>query len=211
MFAYRSLFISGLLCISAMASPSVASAQADGSSALDPSNTQGFFLNLRAGGYGVGFEGDRDGTGGGFGARLGYGLSERWTLFAGFEGGRISDGDGFEGLPDGDDYGLLYVDAGARFHFRTESRLVPFIEGSVNVAGVWFDDTQDDQATYGGAAASLGGGLLWFVTPTVALETSALFGAGALMDAEIGGVDQDVDISMAGVRLQVGISVYPNR
>ena len=208
MHVHKSHLIAGLLYFAAAVTPSVAAAQAG---AEDPSNTRGFFLNLRSGGYGVSFEGDRDGTGTGLGARLGYGLSERVTLFAGFEGGMITEGDGFPGLPDGDDHGLLYMDLGTRVHFRTQGRLVPFAEGSLNVVGLWFDDSQNDEVLYGGLSASLGGGLLWFVTPSVALETSALFGAGELMEAEIGGVTQDADIGVAGVRLQVGLSLYPNR
>lgn len=211
MHAHRFHLIAGLLVCAATAAPSAVAAQSHEGPSVDPSNTRGFFANLRTGGYGVGYEGDRDGTGAGLGARLGYGLSERVTLFAGFEAGSISEGDGFEGLPAGDDYGLLHIDLGARVHFRTEARLVPFAEGSVNVVGLWFDDTRGDEATYGGASASLGGGLLWFVNPSVAFETSALFGVGELMEAEIAGVDQDVDTSMAGIRLQVGISFYPQR
>ena len=209
-------FASGsFACLALAASlslPSVAAAQStDLAADLDPSNTQGFFLHLRGGGYGVGFEGDRDGTGSGFGVRMGYGISERVTLFGGMEAGEIANGDGFEGLPQGDGYGLLYLDVGARFHFRTAARLVPFIEAGANVLGVWFDDEQNEEALYGGLSASLGGGILYFVTPQVGLEGSALFNAGALMTSEIGGVERDEDIALAGVRLQVGLSVYPNR
>lgn len=211
MHAHTTRRFAGLLLLAALATPAAAAAQAQNGRPADPSNTRGFFVNLRTGGYGVGFEGDRDGTGGGFGARLGYGLSDRVTLFGGFEGGTISEGDGFTGLPDGDDYGLLFLDLGTRVHFRNDARLVPFLEGGVNVVGVWFDDTENHEVTYGGLSASLGGGLLWFATPTVGLETSALFNAGELMEAEIAGVNQDADISLAGVRLSVGISIYPNR
>lgn len=192
--------------------PALAAAQsAPEPTGFDPSNTRGFFLNVRSGGYGVGFEGDRDGTGGGFGVRMGYGISDRTTLFAGAEGGNISRGDGFQGLRQGDDYGLLYLDLGARFHFRMDTRLVPFLEASVNVLGVWFDNELNQDATYGGAGATLGGGLLYFVTPQVALEGAALLGGGSLMTSDIGGVERDESIGLAGVRIQVGVSVYPNR
>jgi len=216
MHAHRSQYIAGLLLLTALAAPAAGTAQAAGVAAADTttadvSNTRGLFLNLRAGGYGIGFDNDRDGDGAGGGVRIGWGLSDRVTLFGGIEGATISNGDGFEGLPEGDDYGLLYLDVGARVHFRNEARLVPFLEGGFNVLGLWFDDTEDREATYGGASASVGGGLLWFVSPRLALETSALFNAGALMEAEIGNVDQDVDLGTAGVRLQVGISFYPNR
>jgi hypothetical protein len=203
--------IAGLLLLATLATPTAGAAQASGSGPTDPSNTRGLFLNLRAGGYGIGFDDDRDGTGSGGGARIGYGLSDRVTLFGGFEGATISEGDGFEGLPEGENYGLLHIDLGARVHFRNDARLVPFLEGAVNVVGLWFDDTEDREATYGGASATIGGGVLWYVSPRVALETSGLFNAGALMESEIGNVEQDVDLAMAGVRLQVGVSFYPNR
>ncbi len=201
------LALAACLCI-----PSAAAAQStDFTAGLDPSNTRGFFLHVRGGGYGVGFEDDRDGTGSGMGLRMGYGISERVTLFAGMDGGEIGNGDGFVGLPQEDGYGLLYLDAGARFHFRTDRRLVPFVEAGANVVGVWFDNEQNEEAQYGGLGASIGGGLLYFITPQVGLEGSALFNAGGLMSSEIGGVDRDEDIALAGVRLQVGLSVYPNR
>lgn len=204
--------VAALLLAALLSTPSPATAQGgDPAAGLDPSNTRGFFLNVRSGGYGVGFEDGRDGTGGGFGLRMGYGLSERLTLFAGVEGGTISSGDGFPGLPEGDDYGLLYLDLGARLHVRRDARLVPFVEGSVNVIGLWFDDQRDEQALYGGPSASLGGGLLWFLTPTVAVEGGALLNAGSLMESEVGGVSQEADIGLTGVRIQVGLSLYPNR
>jgi hypothetical protein len=209
-FASRSL--AGLALAASLCLPSAAAAQnTDLAADLDPSNTRGFFLHVRGGGYGVGFEDDRDGTGSGLGLRMGWGISERVTLFAGMEGGEIGNGDGFQGLPQGDAYGLLYLDAGARIHFRTAARLVPFVEAAANIVGVWFDDEQNEEAQYGGLSASLGGGILYFVTPRVGLEGSALFNAGGLMTSEIGGVERDEDIALAGVRLQVGLSVYPNR
>jgi len=211
--------IAGLLLLAALAVPAAGTAQTadatmqDAAAAdtvvADPSNTRGLFLNLRAGGYGIGFDDDRDGDGTGGGVRIGWGLSDRVTLFGGIEGATISNGDGFEGLPEGDDYGLLYLDLGARVHFRNDARLVPFLEGGFSVVGLWFDDTQDREATYGGATATLGGGLLWYVSPRFALETSALFSPGALMEGEIDNVKQDVDLPMAGVRLQIGLSLYP--
>lgn len=211
MHSYRSQLWTGLLFAAALAAPSVATAQARDVAAVDPSNTRGFFVNVRSGGYGVGFDDDRDGTGSGFGLRMGYGISERTTLFAGAEVGNISNGDGFEGLRQGDDYGILYLDLGARVHFRTDRRLMPFVEGSVNVVGLWFDNQDDDETLYGGLGAALGGGLLWFVTPTVAFEGAALINAGSLMTSEVGGVEQDADLGLAGVRIQVGLSIYPNR
>jgi hypothetical protein len=193
------------LLLAALALPASAHAQ----SATDPSSTQGIFLNARVGGYGVGYEGDREGTGSGFGLRAGYGFSERLTTYVGLEVGSISEGDGFEGLPDGDDYNMLFVDLGARLHFRRDHRLVPFLEAGGSVVGVWFDNSASQEATYGGASVTVGGGLLYFVSPRVALEGAASFAAGGLMEREIAGTTEDVDMGLAGVRMQVGISYYP--
>lgn len=175
----------------------------------DPSHTQGLFLNARAGGYGVGYEGDRDGTGGLVGFRAGYGFTERFTAYLGIERGSTTDGDGFEGLPTGDDYETVFIDLGARFHFRDDSRLVPFAEVGASVYGLWFDNTNDVEAKYGGPTVSVGGGVLYFVTPRLGLEGALSFSAGSLMQREIAGTTDDIGITMAGLRMQVGASYYP--
>lgn len=187
--------------------PTVVGAQAG----ADASHTEGLYLSARTGGYSIAYKGDVEGTGGGFGVRAGYGFSELFTVYVGMGGASISEGDGFEGLPTGDSYGLLLIDAGGRFHFRRESRWVPFLEAEANIVGVWFDDADDAEVQYGGASASLGGGMLYFLSPTIAAEGAASFTAGSLMEREIAGSTDDVDIGLAGVRLHLGVSLYPFR
>lgn len=193
------------LLLSTLAMPAAVNAQ----SATDPSHTEGLYLNVRAGGYGVGYEGDRDGSGGLWGIRAGYGFSQRLTAYVGLERGSTSEGDGFEGLPTGDDYETVFIDVGARFHFRRDSRVVPFAEAGASIYGLWFDNTDNVEAKYGGPTVSVGGGLLYFVTQRLGLESSLSFSIGSLMQREIAGTTDDIGITTAGLRLQVGASYYP--
>ena len=179
--------------------------------ATDPSNTRGLFVSLHSGGIGMAYQGDRDGTGATGGLRLGYGFTERITGYLGLEAGRISEGDGFEGLPTGDRYGILLMDLGARFHFRRAARLVPFVDAAGTVPVLWFDNAADEEVTHTGPAASLGGGALWFASPRVALEAGASFTAGRLTERRIEGAKDDVRIGTSGVRVQVGVTLYPFR
>ena len=197
--------LSAALFIAAIAAP--ASAQV----ADDPSNTRGLSLGLHTGGYGVAYEGDRDGSGGGLGFQIGYGFSDRFTGYLGFDAASISEGDGFEGLRTGDDYTFIFMDLGGRFHFRPDSRWVPFLDVAGTVVGLGFDNMEGQETTLGGASLSLGAGLLYYVSPTLALEGGASFSGGSLMEREIAGSTTDVDVKVAGVRMQVGVSYRPFR
>lgn len=176
-----------------------------------PATTQGFNLGLRTAGIGVAFKGGRDGTGGGLGLRLGYGFNERFSAFVGFDGGSISEGDGFVGLPDGDDYGAVVLELGGRMHFRTQARWVPFAEAAVAVIGLGFDDDDGREVGYGGPSGSVGAGVLFHATRVMAIEAGAAFTAGELQSREIDGVEDDVDIGASAVRIHIGISLYPFR
>lgn len=176
-----------------------------------PATTEGFSLGLRTAGTGFAFEGGRDGTGGGLGLRLGYGFNERFSAFVGIDGGNVSDGDGFVGLPDGEDYGTVVLELGGRLHFRTQARWVPFAEASLSVIGLAFDDDEGREVGYGGPGGSVGAGVLFHATRTMALEAGASFTAGELWDREVGGVKDEVDIGAKAVRIHLGISFYPFR
>jgi hypothetical protein len=53
--------------------------------------------------------------------------------------------------------------------------------------------------------------VLYFVSPTFALEGGLAFTPGSLMEQDIEGRGQDVDIALAGVRLHIGATLYPFR
>ncbi|MEK9499982.1 hypothetical protein WI372_03160 [Gemmatimonadota bacterium DH-20] len=174
----------------------------------DPSITRGLHLSLRTGGMGIGFEDDRDATGGGLGLRIGYGFTDRFTAYLGLDGSEMSDSD-FEGVPADEDFGAAVVELGGRFHFRTTERWVPFAEASLSLIGVAFDDDEGREVGYGGPAGSVGAGLLFFASPTVAIEAGGAFTAGELQHREVNGVDTDVGIATSAVRIHIGVSLYP--
>jgi hypothetical protein len=68
-----------------------------------------------------------------------------------------------------------------------------------------------NDVTYGGAGVSLGAGLLYFLSPTFALDTGLAFTPGSLMEREVGRTSEDVDIALTSARIHVGLSVYPFR
>ncbi|GAB5535930.1 MAG: hypothetical protein Rubg2KO_21790 [Rubricoccaceae bacterium] len=189
--------------LGATASPTDAQAQAR-------SSTDGLFLHARAGGHGVAFEDAGDDTGGSIGLRLGYGLSDHLTLFVGAEGGSLDGGSRLQGLDGQDDSGVVYLEAGGRLHILPRQRLVPYVDAAFAVVGAGADRDGGDVA-YAGLGGSLGLGALYFVSPTIALEGGATFTPGVYRDREIGDVETDVDIGVAGVRMHVGFSVYPFR
>ncbi len=203
----RSALVLSAALVASMALPEAGHAQ----STPDPSNTTGLFVGLRTGGTGVAFDNDRDGDGGGLGLRLGYGFSELFTGYIGIDGATISNGDGFEGLPADEDYTLVLMELGGRFNFRQKSRWAPFAEGSFTVIGLGFDDEAGAEVGYGGYSGSVGGGLSFFASPTLALEGGAAFTAGHLTDREIAGVKSTIDLGVAAVRLHLGLSWYPMR
>lgn len=181
----------------------------------DPSYTRGLFINARFGGYGIGYEDDHEGTGEGLGLRLGYGFTDRFTAHMGVDIAGLTDHGAFETLEADEKYGMILLDLGGRFHFRHTKRLVPFAEAGLTVVGVGFEDDQSTDGldtTYGGLGVTLAGGLQYFVSRKFAMEASATFTPGSLMEREIGGAkEEDLGIGMASVRVAAGLVFYPFR
>jgi hypothetical protein len=116
------------------------------------------------------------------------------------------------GLETDETSGLVYAELGGRFHFRPGHRLVPYADAAIAVIGAGSEArTYGGDVGYGGAGLSVGGGALYFLSPTVALEGGASFTPGSLMESDLGGVNEDIDIGVAGVRMHVGLTFYPFR
>jgi hypothetical protein len=115
----RGLYV---LALAILAAPSVAFAQTD---VVPPSATEntyeatGLFLHARTSGHGMAFDGPGDAEGLGLGLRAGYGVSNRFTLYLGVEGAGLNGGGGFDGLGADEKSGVLYIELGSRFHFRS--------------------------------------------------------------------------------------------
>lgn len=101
------------------------------------------------------FDGPGDAEGGGLGLRAGYGVSDRFTLYLGVEGAGLDGGRGFEGLGDDEEYSVLYIELGSRFHFRPGQQLEPYADVAFAVVGLGYDGAGSyagNDVTYGGAA-----------------------------------------------------------
>lgn len=199
-----------------LAAPAAAYAQAPPpSAALPASHTDGLFLHARTGGHGIAYEdGIDDADGGGLGLRVGYGFNDRFTLYLGVEGAGLTGSRGFDGLGSDEEYGIAYVELGSRFHFRPGRKLVPYADAAISVIGLGYDGTggyDGNDVTYGGAGVSLGGGVLYFLSPTLALDGGLAFTPGSLLEQHVGGQTEDVDIKLTGARIHVGLTFYPFR
>jgi len=181
--------------------------------AQDLSHTHGLFVHVRTGGHGIDYDGDIEGAEGlGLGLRVGYGFTDRFTAYLGFEGAGLSGSQGFEGLGSDEEYGLAYVELGSRFHFRPGRTLVPYADAAVSVIGLGYDGSgpyDGNDVSYGGMGFSLGGGMLYFVSQRVALDGGVAFTPGSLMEQYVAGGTEDVDIKLTGVRIHVGLTFYP--
>ena len=176
----------------------------------DPSRNEGVSIQVRLSGLGVGYESDHDGSGSGGAFRIGYGFNDRVSIFLGIEGTNSVDGGGdFDGLADGQEYDFGFIDLGARYHFRSSHRWVPFAEGSLSVMGLSYDgdDTVDNkEVTYAGLGVSIGGGVMYHILPGLAVETIAIFTPAKLTAKEIGNDDLSADIKAAGMRVGLGLT-----
>ena len=176
------------------------------------SSTDGLFLHVRAGGHGIAFENAGDDTGATLGLRAGYGFSDRVTLYVGLEGADLDGGSRLPGLETEETSGLVYAELGGRFHFRPGHRLVPYADAAIAVIGAGSEArAYGGDVGYGGAGFSVGGGALYFLSPTLALEGGASFTPGRLMESDLGGVNENIGVGVAGVRMHVGLTFYPFR
>ncbi|GAB5521244.1 MAG: hypothetical protein RhofKO_34950 [Rhodothermales bacterium] len=191
-----------------------AHAQVNPNATLSPYSTTGFSLHLRTSGHGMAFDGPSDADGMGLGLRLSYGFSERFAMYLGAEGAGLDGGRGLEGLGSKEEYGVAYVELGGRYSFRPTQRLVPYADASLTIFGLGYDGTgsfDDQEITYGGLGLSMGGGVQYFITPTLALDTGMSFTPGSLLSRWVEDDHEDIDLKLVGARIHFGISVFPFR
>jgi hypothetical protein len=182
------------------------------SAAAQRSTTRGFMLgaHLQAASLTV-QDGDPD-SGGGLGFRAGYGFNRRFTGY--LEGDAIVfdvANPAFGGY-----WSMVHLDLGLRFNFANSlRRWVPFLEGALGVRAVTVDDATVDgesigEVSFSGGAASLGGGIAFFLSEKVALETMAKVTGGEFSQVDVGNVSVDgLDIDASSFRFKIGIAWWP--
>jgi hypothetical protein len=176
------------------------------------STTRGFTVGAHLQGASLTVEeGDPDG-GGGFGARVGYGFNRRFTGY--FE----TDAIVFDvANPDfGGYWSMVHVDVGVRYNFANSlRRWVPFLEGAIGVRAVQVDDARVNGDSVGelnftGGAFSLGGGVSFFATEKLALETVMKFSGGTFEQVDVGNLSvNNLDIDASSFRFKIGLAWWP--
>ncbi|MBQ89780.1 MAG: hypothetical protein CL433_13230 [Acidimicrobiaceae bacterium] len=176
--------------------------------AVAQTNSEGLYLHLGVGGQSIAYDGDDfDDTdeGGVLALRAGYGVSPLVTLYVGATGARL------EGAREVDDYDLSGGEVGARFTFRDGRRVRPVLD--LALRSVTARDDETDFEVRGGGL-SIGGGLLVYLNPTLALGADIHVGAGRFDEVEFGRVTVDVrdeELDYVEARVTVGLTAYPFR
>jgi opacity protein-like surface antigen len=180
------------------------------------SDNSGFMLNAHLTGNGltgVGAEAETE-SGGGFGVALGYGFNDRIILYFNLDAAAIEYDEDEVDAPD-DSYDLLSGDLGVRVNFGNEGmKLRPYINAAfTGVAAVEeyeFVDEEVEQVLSGGGV-TIGGGLQYFFSPSLALDLGLQATAGAFSQVIIDDEDEELDEGLAFTtsRLQLGVTWHP--
>lgn len=177
------------------------------------SNTDGFMLNLHVVGASIGspVEDAELESGGGLGAAIGYGFGDRVTLYLNIDAAELEYEEGDD--IDGDDgkFALATADIGVRFNFGDSGdQLRPYV--NTGFAGVVTgDEAGDQEITTSGSGLTLGGGVQYFFTRSLALDGAIQFTTGSFIKGEENGEDEDFPfgIGFNHGRVHLGVSWHP--
>jgi hypothetical protein len=164
--------------------------------------TSGFQLGAALAGTGIQVEdADEAESGAGLSLRLGYGFTDRVSVFAQGTGASMEDGD----------YDLGHFDLGVRYLFST-ARLRPYVEGGVGARAVQMEIGGTDVEVAGGAL-TLGGGLEYSFGRTAGLDVGLDYTFGEFNQGRLDGGDwEDLEsesFSATSARFNVGIVWRP--
>jgi len=157
------------------------------------------------------FLGPSTGTGVGLAGQLGWGVGKYFALVADASGARIGSLDG--------NFDLAHLDVGGRLHFVTgRSAFVPFVEGGyawrvVRKEGAVMTDPAGTTYTGDmviGNGFSLGGGLQYFVAPTVSFGGTFKWTTGTFSRLQHDGLYVDgLAMDATSTRFNMGFTWYP--
>lgn len=173
------------------------------------SNTDGLHLGIFLSGAAAEVEDtDETDSGAGISLHLGYGFSEAISLFARANAAAIQS----EGFAD-DQYTLAHFDLGARYSIGSSAAaLRPFVQGAFSGRAASFE-LDGETLDVRGSGFTAGGGLEYFVNPTIAIEAGLAFTFGKFNEGRLDGGDwvelDDAEFSMNTTRLDLGVSFHP--
>jgi hypothetical protein len=170
------------------------------------SHSSGFFLGagLEGNGLATNEAGSTTESGSGAGLILGYGFSQRWSMYGNLSGAVMND-------PDGGTYSLAHLDIGARVHFRTGPNVVvPFIQFGLTGRAV-SADVGGSTVTGSGGGVVFGGGINAYFTPAVAFSGAVTWTVGNFDDFRVDNSSiGNYSVNATTARLHLGIVWFPH-
>lgn len=188
-------------------------ALASGPTEAQTSSTRGWMLNAHLAGAAIGsaVEDADMWRGPGLGAAVGYGFTERLGLLlnvdatrADYPGPDMADGPGGT-------YDLVTVDIALRASFRDEfSSLRPYLTSGITGV-VRSPRLNDVEIAYSGGGITLGGGLQYFTSRTLAVDLGVDFTSGSFIEVEVDGDVTEFDEAegFSHSRVRVGVTWHP--
>ncbi|GAB3946366.1 hypothetical protein GCM10028805_16750 [Spirosoma harenae] len=178
------------------------------------STTEGLSVGLQ--GHYMGWSSDyfqfldeNSGSGPGIGGRIGYGLNQRYEVFAQYDM-TFLNADNIAAKT----FGFSHITGGVRFNFSaTTHALRPFAElGYVYQTGkadqVLNANLGRDNLLFKGGALHVGAGLNYFVALPVAITLNGSFQAGGKYPVSVNGFDQNQKADATSFRISAGVLVY---
>jgi hypothetical protein len=199
-----------LACLLAMPLPALAQAPAAGP------NTRGLVLGFHASGATITVEdqsAEESADGGGFGIRLGWGFTPLFSLQLVGDAADVESDD-----PQLGEFQLSHGDLLARFSFARGTRSwVPYLEVGAGGRTATIDNFQNPESgevgelEIFGPAFSIGGGLQWYVAPSVAIDLGLRLTAGEFTSIKFENVTiEDVlELDATSTRIALGVNWYP--
>jgi opacity protein-like surface antigen len=184
------------------------------------SDNSGFMLNLHLAGNAIqytGLDADEDPeSGGGLGLALGYGFNDRIILFFNVDAATVEYDEEVSGSAEDDTYDALTGDLGVRVNFGNEGmKLRPYINAAFTGVAIMEKGEalpgDEVETTLSGGGITIGGGLQYFFSRTLALDVGLQATQGAFTTFTVDNDDEELEtgIAFGTSRLQLGVTWHP--